>query len=93
MDILHILILSSAKAEILQWILEPGNCIPLISLSKQTFLINGSKHNTYYKGDKLQSCFTEREILTGSDIKLFRITLEVQYFKPINQIWFKIIFI
>jgi hypothetical protein len=29
----------------------------------------------------------------SSDIKLFRITLEVQYFNPINQIWFKIIFI
>jgi len=51
---------------------------PLISLSEQTFLINGSKHNAYYKGDKLQSCFTQREILTGSDIKLFTIKLEVK---------------
>jgi hypothetical protein len=38
--------------------------------------MNGSKHNTYNKGDKLQPCFTEREILTDSDIKLFTITLE-----------------
>ena len=80
--------LSSAKAEILHEIFDPGNCMPLISRSKQTFLINGSKHNIYNKGDKLQPCFTDREIFTGSEIKLFIIILE---FKSVYNIFIQLI--
>jgi hypothetical protein len=71
-------VLSSAKTEMLHCSGEPGNFKPSIYLSLHTFLTNDSKHKTYNNGDKLQPCFTEREIFTGWEIKLLTIIHEVK---------------